>query len=247
MTQQYPDGPWTTGLPPADPNSGAAGIPAGPARAHDTGPIRTPPPYPGQSRPGPAAGPAPGSQRQAWSAPPPPPVAPAAPSGPVSWSGRLAAAAAGTALVLVGASVGITLALDHPGSDASTTAGATGPHGTAPTAGTPQQVGQPSATALVSGYLKAENNGQGDSLSRYLCGGTGPAADSATEWSWTFIALNEQLAASPLTPATGGQQVTITVSYRGQPSGQYGALLAQRGTRWCVQAIANGPLPGGGQ
>jgi hypothetical protein len=160
------------------------------------------------------------------------------------------AAAASAALVLIGATVGLTLALDQHGSGGNTAVTGNAPASHTDTRGpagsTPSPVGAASPAALVSGYVTAENAGQGDAMVRYLCGGTGRAADSAAGWSWTFITLHEQVSPSPLGATAGGQQVTFTVSYRGQTSGQYGAVLAQHSNRWCVQSIANGPVPGAG-
>lgn len=263
MTQQpsggQSGGPWTTGPNPASMPPTPPPTPIGPPVGADSDATRTLPPFPGPLGPGRAAGPPigppPGPMRQPWPTSPQHAAQPApAPlgAGRGRWSTRLiAGVAAGAAVVLIGASVGITLALDQHGSGTTTAAAGSAPRaGTGTGSGTgsaPAQVGETSAAALVSSYVKAENAGQGDAMLRLLCGGSGPAADSAQEWSWTFIALHEQVDPSPLAPAAAGQQVTFTVSYRGQTSGQYGALLAQHGNRWCVQAIANGPLVGAGQ
>lgn len=236
MTQQ-PPGPWTPGHHSTDPAKPAA------PRPGPTEPATGPAPRPAHSMPPYAA--APGSVRQPW--PAPPPLSTAIPPRPSAdptvrrrrWSASEIVAAAATAVVLVGATIVTTLGLVHPGASAPERTSVGGATSTAA-----QPVGQPSVAALVTSYTNAINQRQGDALVHYLCGGTGAQADSTQEWSWTFLALHEHVNASPVSAAAGGRQVTLTVTYNGQPSGEYGALLVQRSNRWCIREIADGPLGG---
>jgi hypothetical protein len=164
-----------------------------------------------------------------------PAITAAARRGPSRPRGRWIAAAVGAALVLIGGSVAITLALDGGGSAAAPAAPAADHH----IAAAPAQVGEPTVTALLTGYVNAINHQQGETLGRFLCGGTGPAADSATGLSWTFIMMNEQVAAGQA--QTGAHTaVPLTVSFRGQPSLSYLAVLAQQHGLWCLQGITSG-------
>lgn len=224
---QQPGGPWTPGPHPATPPSNPEPI---------SPPFAGPPPGPTTHQPWPTS--------PSFAPSFVPPVA--ASAARARWTGGLMLAAAAAAVVLIGASVGITLSLDQHSGSATPVAAHHSPATGGAAGDAPAPGGATSAAALVSSYVKAENAGQGDTMERLLCGATGPAADSAKEYSWTFIALHEQVTPGQLGAAATGQQVTLAISYHGQPSGEYAALLAQHGSRWCVQTVVNGPSTGSG-
>jgi hypothetical protein len=150
--------------------------------------------------------------------------------------GRWIAAAIGAAMVLVGGSVALTLALNGGGSAAAPATAAPGHH----TAAAPAQPGEPTVAALVTGYVNAVNHQLGESLNHFLCGGSGPAADSATGLSWTFITMNERVQAWQAQTGRAGTAVPLTVTFSGQSSLSYLAVLAQQHGLWCLQGITAG-------
>jgi hypothetical protein len=143
--------------------------------------------------------------------------------------GRWIAAALGAVVVLMGATAAVTLAVAGGGS--------TPPVAAAPATRAPAPTGQPTVDALISGYVQAVDNAQGDAVSRFLCGGTGPGPDTAIGWSWTFVMLREQLQPGPQQTVQSRTVVPLTVLSRGQQTGSYLAVLAHQPGGWCVQGL----------
>jgi hypothetical protein len=253
---------------PADPTPDAAAA----ARSQRSWPAPATPPQAGPFPPIPgiAAGHDPrGGAMFGGGAPPPwqPPSAypayptepvpgPPAPSRPHWWGRHRPALAVVAAGVVAAASVGITLAVDHHGAQPAAAAPAKtspasrpspGPAGAGVAAGAHAAgsglIGEPSTAALVSSYTTVINKAHADDLTRLLCGGTGMFADTAPEWSYAFLALNEQIAAAPVAATSdGGATSTLTVTYQHTKAGVYGLIMAQHAGRWCVSAVNNGSL-----
>jgi len=217
----------------------------------------------GQSHHGPATGhhpvapsgtdsgttfpPGPRTPAPPWPTPPPgatasPVLTDASPAVPArgrgGMSGRWIAAALGAAVVLVGATAAVTLAVAGGG---STPPAAPGPAIAAahPTTGAPApgHGGQPTVDALISGYVNAVDNAQGEAVSQFLCGGTGPGPDTAVGWSWVFVMLHEQLQPGPQQTVQSRTVIPLTVLARGQQSGSYLAVLDHRSSGWCLLGL----------
>jgi hypothetical protein len=184
-----------------------------------------------------------------WPSPPPSSTAPPAPAesrtapprGRVQVPGRWIAAALGAVVLLMGATAAVTLAVAGgrsapPGTAAAATTTA---HPATTGAAAPTHGGQPTVDALISGYVQAVDNAQGEAASRFLCGGTGPGPDTAVGWSWTFVMLHEQLQAGPQQIVQSRTVVPLTVLSRGQQSGAYLAVLDHQSGGWCLLGLGS--------
>ncbi len=196
----------------------------------------------GQPHRGPAAGqrqPAPPGTIAGTAYPPgpgagtPPPPWPSPPPG--------STAALGVVVVLMAATAAITLAVAGGGSAPPVAAAPTAKAAQPTTAGAaaPTHGGQPTVNALISGYVQAVNNAQGEAASRFLCGGTGPGPDTAIGWSWTFVMLREQLQPGRQQIVQSRTVVPLTVLSRGQRSGSYLAVLDHQSGGWCLLGLGS--------
>jgi len=195
------------------------------------------PPGPGSLPPPPPLWPSPGST--------PPPALPQSrttpPRGRIQVPRRWITAALGVVVVLMAATAAITLAVASGGSAPSVAAAPTAKAGRPTTTGAaaPTHGGQPTVDALISGYVQAVDNAQGEAAGRFLCGGTGPGPDTAIGWSWTFVMLHEQLQPGPQQIVQSRTVVPLTVLSSGQQSGSYLAVLDHQSGGWCLLGLGS--------
>jgi len=233
--QSSPDSDVTQIVSAADIHGSLGAISPGPTGPYPTGPAWPPAPPPGYAlRPGEVGAPtSPGSHPRR--------------AGVSTWTGRLVTGLIGIALVLIGATAGITVWISHAA--ATTVAASPAPPtvgspahaaGSAGGHGTSAPAGSNTSKDLLSHYLDVLNAGNGDAVGPYLCASTGTTADNVWGFSWTVIYLHEHVDAGQTQPIQSRIAVQLTVSFNGQPGGQYVALLAQQDNRWCVQQVTGG-------